>query len=217
LKTIDHAYIQNCGLQIEEAFKEWCASEMARDFGLGNSECYSKYPLRTRGLGTLNPYILTESDIQLHFGAYLQNYLRSDNAQIPYGRLIVHSEMPIYTSGGFADLTIHLATPGTLWAWTSDKSPLLETLVGVIEIKYANAMRSDDYIKHDKKQNVFKDIKKLSDNHFKMDHQPLRYMLILDEAGRITRNELLEIKEAADNSENKVIVLTNNAEYWALP
>jgi hypothetical protein len=141
----------------------------------------------------INPFLATESDLEMAFGAFLQSRLKDKP-------LSVHSQMRIYRNGsrkGIADLTIHRTEPDSAWMTDDD---VQRSLIAVIEVKYANFGNPNyDF----KRGCVEKDLKNLAS----LGKGISRYLLILDEAGHIS--EGIEETTALAKREG-IAILSNN-------
>jgi hypothetical protein len=136
----------------------------------------------------------TEADVQVKFGAFLEQYLISADQE-----LIVHAEMPIYANHrARADLTIHRVPYGTVW---TSRQQILESLVSVIEIKLANVRQPlFDF----DRGGIKKDLELLKG----LPPRIYRYLVIVDEAESIDPERVKDFLSHAKASQ--IIILSNN-------
>ena len=173
-----------------ESFKNFVNDRFAR-YRMGR-QFYPSKP-STEDQFSLNPYLITEADIQVKFGGYLEDRLLQHHPQ-----LTVHAEMPVYKNlRARADLTIHRAGTGSYWV---SHDLILASLDSVIEIKYANVITPY----HDfNSGGIKKDIKVLGT----VPDSVKKYLIIVDEA------ELIEpgkIKNFLDDAKASHITIVSN-------
>jgi hypothetical protein len=181
---------------VTNVFREWLNGPV-KQYRLADDLLYGNVAMDRAWHHSLNSYLKTEADIQTKFGGYLeQRLLRSEHD------LTVHAELNVYPQNRrwWADLSIHDVSSGRLWI-EDDPDPIIDTVRGVIEIKYANAKAPDwsfgkGYIKDD--------IKKLST----LPEDVYRFFLLLDETVGIAQENIESTKELAQ--EHQIIILSNN-------
>lgn len=178
-------------------FNQWCEEILPRYFeGLDYAACAGKRFYHE----TLNPYLKTESDIQVKFGGYLEEAL------LPEGYTVHSEQTGIYKTPSRMkprpDLSIHqVDKKDGLWL-SDDPDPVVATLAAVIEIKYANYTASNKQFVDGKiEQDITKMSDLLGDNVFK-------FMLIFDEGGKIDPKHIASTKLIA--KQKGVFILSNN-------
>jgi len=157
------------------------------------------YPDEVSGLHhkSLNPFLKTEDDIKVKFGGFLEDNL------LPLG-YTVHSEITeIYKhTSSRPDLTIHKVNKNEgLWLHYNP-NPAIETLRGVIEIKYNNYCCTNY-------ESSFNQIKKDIDKLKEFDENILKFMLVFDEGETIKDSNISCINTLAND--NDVWILSNNS------
>jgi hypothetical protein len=152
------------------------------------------YQLKTKPeRDCLNPYFISESDVELKFGAFLES-------KIVEHKFCVHSQLRIYQAlpKAIADLSIHKLVNHSLWT-TNDA--LFNSLIAVIEVKYANFVNPDfDF----DCGNVAKDILNLSSLKSGIG----RYLLIMDEGCKISPKLVKNTRDEA--IKYQIEILSNN-------
>lgn len=142
-----------------------------------------------------NPYLKTEADVQMKFGAFLDEWLDDRDPS-----LTVHAEMPIFPHRARADLTIHRVSCDELW---TSRPQIFGSLDSVIEIKYANIRQPLFDFNQGGIEKDFKLLKSLPPS-------VKRYFLLIDEAEAIDpAQDMIQIF-LADAKLNRITIMSNN-------
>jgi hypothetical protein len=176
-------------------FNRWCDEILPRYFeGFEYEACANKRFYHE----TLNPYLKTESDIQVKFGGYLEEAL------LPEGYTVHSEQTGIYKTSGKMkpDLSVHqVDKKDGLWL-SDDPDPVVATLKAVIEIKYSNFLGGNKPFIDGM---IEKDILKMSDL---LGEDIAKFMLIFDEGNKIDPGHINSTKQLA--SQKDVFILSNN-------
>jgi hypothetical protein len=181
-----------CGI-----FNKWCDEILPRYFeGFDYEACANKRFYHE----TLNPYLKTESDIQVKFGGYLEEAL------LPVGYTVHSEQTGIYKTQARIkprpDLSVHqVDKKDGLWL-SGDPDPVVVTLKAVIEIKYANFIGGNKPFIDGK---IEQDITNMSDL---LGEDIIKFMLIFDEGGEIHPEHIDSTRQLA--SQKGVFILSNN-------
>jgi hypothetical protein len=142
-------------------------------YGLGASEAYQQAISTATNKYCFNPYFSSECDVQVKLGGLIEAYFRQYH--FPF---TVCSEQKIYPGdnnrNNKADLTIYRIVPGALH---TSREIVRQSLVAVMEIKYANAVHPNYEFARNL---IMADLEKLS-----LISQIQRYFVLLDEADRV--------------------------------
>lgn len=165
------------------------------NYRIGDGKIYDKVGKRDKDQYCLNQYLKTEDYLKVKFAAFAESILINDNTGFT-----IHSEFHLYESypSARADLSIYRVNRDKLQLRKKD---ILDSLIAVIEIKYENY--SDPYYSWNM-GSITKDMIKLSSLENKVE----KYLLIYDEAVKITNGKAKEILKASN--EYGLEILSNN-------
>jgi hypothetical protein len=168
-------------------------------YRLGDTTLYLENIFKIKTKYCFNPYLSTECDVQVKLGGLIEEHLRKN--QLPF---IVNAEMKLYNNergkNNRADLSIHKTPDNNLYL---QKESAFDSLVAIVEIKYANAIHP--YYEFDNKK-IEKDIEKLAS----LDGTILKYLVLIDEANKIDKVKVNHILEACQLK--NILLFSNNPE-----
>jgi len=178
---------------IPSIFEKWASEKLASYF-----QGFT-YPKDAKGSyhASMNPFLKTEEDIKMKFGAFLENEL------IPKGFTVHAEQTEIYKSSGRGypprpDLSVHeINRADGVWI-SGSPNPVLTTLRAVIEIKYINYKYPNELFSNG---HIEKDILKLKDLSLNV----AKFALLLDEGGGISEKYIAATRELAKKVDVKIL------------
>jgi hypothetical protein len=203
---------KNINEAVRFAFEYWCTEWLLKDFedgGFGYRSLAAKGEDKQSagGNNAISSFIGTEADIQMHFGAFLFQFLakhfRNEN-KLKYS---VHSEMKIYAAKRKrADLVVCKIDS----EWRLEPRNIFENAVAIIEIK--NQALYNPYRPADYKDMVCRDIAKTRDLRASVPTEIERFMLLLDENVALSAGRNFEFADFIEVSGLEKVTLLVPAE-----
>jgi hypothetical protein len=188
--------------RIGNLFDRFVETKLNDSYRFGDVDFYADAETRGGNQVFLNPYVKTEHDLAMKFGAFLEHSFAAA------GELLsVHAEIGLYGDSGRqrADLSVHRLS-GQLWM---DRMDIIESAVAVIEIKGFGVRNPKKYCKPARMKDDLAKFDRLG-----TPNGAARVLIILDESvagGRRPDGLEAEYQEiVAAARDQRVTLLSNN-------